>query len=167
CGNSRQSGQATIVLGLLISFFILLICGLFGFNLNRVEVARQQLRSACEAASLAGAATLASQDSVNAGTAQTQAMNVALNTFQNNSVIGVGLSNAVFGYSTNDNPAVDHSSLFIEFLDPHNNNQPVSLGDPNGKIIRVTAALGYLPPFANVLNLGPTVLRSVASAGVP
>jgi hypothetical protein len=160
-------GQAMIVLGLLIAFFVLLIVGLFSFEINRAEVARQQLRSACDAAALAGAATLASQDSIDPVAAHTAALNTALNTFQQNSVAGATLSPAVLTYSNPDNPNANQSSLFIEFLDPRNNNQVVNMGNPNGKIVRATGNFGLEPAFGRLLGLGNVPIHAVSSGGVP
>ncbi len=162
-----ESGQAMIALSLLIGFFVLLIVGLFSFEVNRAEVARQQLRSACEAAALAGAATLASQDSTDTVAAQTQALYTALNSFQKNEVAGTSLATGVITYSNPDYPQANGSSIYIEFLDPHNGNQPVSLGNPAGKVVRVTAAFGLEPAFGRILGLGTTPIRAVSSGGVP
>src|SRR4029078_13465227 len=97
--NRAKSGQAMIVLVLLLAVFVLLAIGLFSFELNRMEAARQQLRSACEAAALAGAATLASSDNTDPAASQTSAMNTALTAFRHNSVIGVSLMTANLTYS--------------------------------------------------------------------
>src|SRR5579885_3077950 len=87
-------GQSMITLGILIGVFVLMMVGLFGFEVNRVELAREQLTAAADAAALAGAATLASSDNLDPATAQTEAMNTALTTFQQNSVLGMALSDA-------------------------------------------------------------------------
>jgi hypothetical protein len=156
-----------IVLGLVIAVLIIFTVGLFSFEVNRLEVARQQLRSACEAAALAAAATLASQDSMDSTAAHTDSINTALTSFHSNSVAGYTLAPAILVSTNNDNPSADMSSLYIEFLDPHNNNQPVNLGDPAGKIVRITAAFGLRPAFGQYLGLPNVVLRATASGGVP
>src|SRR5277367_4643955 len=106
-----QTGQSMIALGMVIAVFILLAAGLFGFEVNRVELGREQLAAACDAAALAGAATLASSDNLDPATAQTEAMNTALTTFQQNTVLGTQLSNAYLAGGGGDTPAADGSSL--------------------------------------------------------
>src|SRR5437870_4009450 len=107
-------GQSTIVLVLVIGFFVLLSAGIFSFELNRMEVARQQLRSATEAAALAAAATLASSDNTDPAAAQTNAMATALNTFQKNSLVGQSLQYAVQTFMNPDNPGPSQSSIYME-----------------------------------------------------
>lgn len=156
-----------MALGMVISFVFLLTVGLFSFEVNRLDMAKQQLRSATDAAALAAAATLASSDNLDPVEAHTQAINTALNTFQQNSVIGLPLTNAYLSGSASENPLAEQSSLFIEFLDPHRNNQAVPLGDPTGKIVRISSAYGITPSFGQLLGLSTLPVRSVGSGGVP
>ena len=160
-------GQATIVMTLVLAFFVLLVVGFFGFEMNRLEAARLQLRSATEAAALAGAATLASQDNTDPTAAQTSASNTAMTAFRLNNVIGNSLANAQPTINNPDNPSGLSSTLYIEFLDPHNNNAVVPLGDPRGKIVRATGNFGYLPAFGNLLPFGNAPLHATAEGGVP
>ncbi len=161
------SGQAMVVLTAIISLLILFVVGLFSYEVNRVEVCRIQLRSATEAAALAAAATLASQDNADPSLAQNQALQTALTTFEANTVAGVSLSNAILSATNADSPAANNSSLFIEFLDPNNNNTPVNIGDPAGKLVRITSAFGLLPSFGTFLGLPTVPLRTTAAGGVP
>ncbi len=165
--NLRSSGQAVVVAATISAFSFLLSIGLFAFELNRVEVARQQLQSACEAAALAGAATLAGSDVNNPLAAHAESVATALHTFQQNSVAGTSLSGADMDYDDNSNPGPGDSSLYIEFLDPHNNNQAVSQGDPKGKIVKCYGALGFQPAFGRFLGIGNVPLTAVSSGGVP
>lgn len=163
----KESGQAMVVLGAIISLLILFVIGIFSYEVNRVEVCRAQLRSATEAAALAAAATLASQDNEDPSAAHNQAIQTALNVFMQNSVAGVGLVNAILASNDQDSPLANNSSLFIEFLDPNNNNAPVSVGNPAGKIVKITSAFGLLPSFGNFLGLNSVPLRTTARGGVP
>lgn len=165
--HRSKKGQAMVVLCAIISLLIIFVVGLFSYEVNRVEVCRAQLRSATEAAALAAAATLASQDNTDPSAAHIQALQTAITTFQQNSVLGVSLNNAVLSYNNEDSPRAENSSLFIEFLDPNNNNSPVNIGDPNGKIVRISSAFGLLPSFGNFLGLGNLPLRTTALGGVP
>lgn len=161
------SGQAMVVLGAIISLLVLFVVGIFSYEVNRVEVCRAQLRSATEAAALAAAATLAGQDNEDPSAAHNEAIQTALTTFTQNSVAGVSLSNAILTGSDQDSPLANNSSLFIEFLDPNNNNQTVSVGNPAGKIVKITSAFGLLPSFGNFLGLNSVPLRTTARGGVP
>lgn len=156
-----------VVLSSLISLLIVLSCGLFAFEVNRVEVCRSQLRSATEAAALAAAATLASQDITDPAAAQRQAQLTALTTFEANSVAGTSLVTASLSATGEDTPATSSSSLFVQFLDPNKQDAPVSIGDPNGKIVAVTGAFGLAPMFGNFLGLPVVPLRTTARGGVP
>jgi hypothetical protein len=163
----NQKGQAVIVIGFVTALLFLLSIGLYAFELNRVEVAREQLQSACEAAALAGAATLAGSDEKDPYTAHSNATATALHEYQQNSVAGTSLGGADMAINATTTPAPGDSNLYIEFLDPHNNNAVVPLGDPNGKIVKVYGALGFQPAFGRYLGLGNVPLKAVASGGVP
>lgn len=163
----KKSGQSMVVLGAIITLLILSAVGLFSYEVNRLEICRSQLRAACEAAALAAAATLASQDNLDPSQGQTEAIQTALDSFQKNSVAGVSLSSAILSGTKTDNPSQEKSSLFIEFLDPNNNNQPVNLGNPAGKIVRVVGAFGLKPSFGNFLGLPIVPLRADSLGGVP
>lgn len=163
----KANGAATIVLTIIIAVFVLLACGLFACELNRAEVAREQLRSVCESASLAGAATLASQDNTDVTAAQTLAINTAIYSFQQNSLVGTSLSSAVQTYTNPDSPSADNSSLYVDLLDPHNNYQPVNLGDSAGKVVRVTGFFGLRPLFGAFLGIPSVPIKATALSGVP
>ncbi|MBY0356969.1 MAG: VWA domain-containing protein [Candidatus Obscuribacterales bacterium] len=165
--RNKQSGQAMLVLAAIITLLIIFAVGLFSYEINRLEICRSQLRSACEAAALAAAATLASQDNLDPTQGHTEAIQTALDSFQRNSVAGVPLASAIIAGNDQDSPGAENSSLFIEFLDPNNNNQPVSLGDPSGKLVRVTGAFGLKPSFGNFLGLPLVPLRTDSIGGVP
>jgi hypothetical protein len=169
-----------IVLTLVIAVSIVFVVGLFAFELNRVEVARGQLRSATEAASLSAVATLASQQSANTMLAHTEAVATALNTYRQNEVIGVefdgsdpddGNPPAAISAPTNpyDPPIPKQASLFIEFLDPNSTppNQVVPMGDDRGKAIRCYGTFHYVPAFSNFVGVGNTFLRAMSTGGVP
>jgi len=164
---NRTRGQAVIVLGLLIAVLILLALGLYNFEVGRVEYARNELRSAAQAACLAGAAALAGSDNTNTTASQQAAINTALQMFQQNSVLGVPLSTAGLATSASQVPGPNNSLLYIEFLDPNNNNAVVPLGSPNGKVIQITGLFGLVPAFASFLGLPEVTLTTMTNGGVP
>lgn len=160
-------GQSMVVMVTIISLLILFPIGLFSYEVNRMEVCREQLHAACESAALAAGVTLASQDSLDPTQAQRQAIQTALTTFRANSVIGVSLDEAILTGNTADSPAPERSSLCVELLDPNEGNRPVAIGDPKGKVVRVTAAFGLKPSFGPFVGVAAAPLRSTNSSGVP
>lgn len=164
--RSRR-GQALVTMGIFTGVFVLLAIGMFTYEINRLTLARDQLRSAADAAALSGAAALASSDFQDAADAHSHAINTAINTFQQNRVLGISLSSAAQAYGPDDHPDANQSSLFIEFLDPHNDYQPVTVGDANGKIVRITAAFGMQPLFGKFFGVNNVPVLTVSSGGVP
>jgi hypothetical protein len=169
-----------IVLTLIIALLIVFVVGLFAFELNRVEVARSQLRSGTEAAALAAVTTLASQQSTNTMQAHTDAIAAAMYSFQQNEVLGTqlngsdpdepGIPKAYQAASNPDNPPIDkEASLYLEFLDPNSNppNQVVPMGDDRGKAIRCYGNFHYQPAFAAFTGVGDTYLHCMSTGGVP
>lgn len=160
-------GVSLITLALVIGVFVALPLGLLVFEIHRAELARQQLRAVCESAALGAAATLAGSDIQNTVAAQTNAMSSALSLFRSNSIIGCPLNNAYLAQSMNTIPPVRSGNLYVQFLDPNNNMQVVNLGDPRGKIVKVTGTFTLLPSFGSYLHIGAVPIVSTASGGVP
>lgn len=166
----KQSGQSLIIMIFVMAFLILGVAGMFTFEITRANLAREQLRSACQAAALAGAATLASSDLSDPKQAQLDAISAAMVVFKKNLVIGKPLTaaaqtTAVDALFSNKTP--NASMVFFEFLDPNQDNKVVSLGDADGKILRVTSSFGLEPSFAAYLGLSTLPIEGIASAGVP
>lgn len=164
---NRRKGQMIVIFGLGISVLFLLVIGLFSFEITRVESARNQLRSSVEAASLAGAAALAGSDIVDTTTTQQHAINTALNMFKQNNVAGCSLATAALASSASQAPGDNNALIYVEFLDPNNNNAVVSLGNANGKVMRITGLFGLKPAFASFLSLPSMTLQATALGGVP
>jgi len=160
-----RRGQSMIALAMLLGCFIVAAIWLFACEVNRIQLAREQLQAAADAAALAAAAGLAKQNKTDPLDAHNEAMNIAMNTFRMNSVLGVSLSAVLMAADAYDCPAAGHASIFVEFLDPLNNNTPVTLGDPAGKIVRVTAAFGAQPAFGQFLAFGSMPVRVNSSRG--
>ncbi|MBX9879997.1 MAG: VWA domain-containing protein [Candidatus Obscuribacterales bacterium] len=159
-------GQSLVVLGAFLALFVVGVLGMFAFDAGRVEIAREQLMGACDAAALSSVCTLAGSDIANASDAHTHAINLAMNSFQQNYVMGKLLSNATQG-AKNANPGPDEAVVNIEILDPHNNYQPVSAGDPRGKVVRVYGSYGVVPVFAKFLGVDKVVVHANSSGGIP
>lgn len=163
----RRKGVTVITLGLILAAFASVPLALLAFELQRAELAREQLRSVCESAALAAATALAGSDLNNPAEAHQNAINSALNFFQNNSVIGYSLRTASLAGAKDERPATESGNLFIQFLDPHHDLRPVPMGDPNGKVVQVFGNLNALPAFGRFLSLGSYIISANSLAGVP
>jgi hypothetical protein len=165
-----QTGQNMVILIFVMAFLILGVVGMFAFEISRANLAREQLRSACQSAALAGAATLASSDVADPTTAQNNAMSAALLIMKKNFVVGCPLTGtsqtmSVSGLSANNTPGT--CLVYFELLDPNNKDAVVKVGDPNGKVMRVSSSFGLKPAFASYLGLSTLPIEGIASAGVP
>ncbi|MBA3857195.1 MAG: hypothetical protein C0507_09840 [Cyanobacteria bacterium PR.3.49] len=163
----KPGGISIILLAVILAAFAAVPLGLLGFEIQRVQLAREQLRSVCEAASLAAATELAGSDLSNALEAHQNAIDAALAFYQQNSVIGYALNTSYLAGSKLETPSITKGNLYVEFLDPHSNLQPVSIGDPRGKIVRVYANINALPAFGKFLPIGNFIISANAAAGVP
>ena len=168
--SRSMHGQSLIIMVFVMAFLILGVIGMFSFEVSRANLAREQLRSACQAAALAGAASLAGSDSSDTTQAHADAVSAALMVFKKNKVIGFGLSGAQQTGNVDDlqtTSATGESKVFFEFLDPHSNNQVVNIGDATGKLLRVSAGFGLEPSFSKYLGISNVPIIGKATAGVP
>jgi Flp pilus assembly protein TadG len=163
----KQKGQIFAPLGAIIGALIIGTLGIFAFEMGRVVIARDQLRAATDAAALAGATTLASSDLTSPLDAHNKAMEAADEIFRENLVMGSSLSNARQGSNT---PAAGETTLTYTWLDPNNNNQPVSASSANGRVLEVKATYGYQPMFLKIILGSATVsvpISALSQGGVP
>lgn len=163
-------GITIILLCLVLGMITLPMCGLFAFECVRAISAREQLRSACESAALAGAAALASSDRTNPADSHNDAIRAAQAAFRANSINGVLLASAIAAGSETYNPPADRSGIFIQFLDPNSTppNQPVNVGNTNGRIVRIVGMWGHTPVFGRFLGVsGPFTMRAEGFGRVP
>ncbi|MBK9143047.1 MAG: VWA domain-containing protein [Candidatus Melainabacteria bacterium] len=166
----NQKGAMIILICFLIGMIALPMIGMFTFEIVRATAIREQLRSACQSAALAGAATLASSDNTDPLTTHNAVIAAAREAFRANTISEFVLTAADQVAVANHNPDSDKASIFIELLDPNSNpaNQPVSLGDTNGRIVHVVGAFGLKPVFGDFLGItGPFTLRADGHGRVP
>lgn len=161
--NNR--GQAVAVSTFVIAIMLIAAAGLFGFELTRSTLAREQLKIACQAAAMAGAASMAGSDEADTKTMQMNAQSNAMQIFKRNFCLGMSLQNAQQGAGPSTPKAYD-CYVNMQYVDPDTNN-PVSLGDPKGKVLRIAATYGLKPAFDQFLHLPTLPLVVTASAGVP
>lgn len=165
--HRQKPGTALIVLAVVLAAFALIPLGILAFELQRVELAREQLRSVCESSALAAATALAGSDLQDPTEAHLSSMDAALHFFQGNSVIGYSLNSANMAASKTEKPASQTGNVYVEFLDPHDNLRQVSIGDPRGKVVRVSANLNARPASGTFLPLSDFVVSASALSGVP
>lgn len=171
--NRRPQGAAIVVLMFVLAFFVIGVLGVFAFDVTTNNSCRDQLRTACEAAALAGAAALASSNSTDPSTSHTNACQAAEWTFVSNSVLGNLLSNETLltsqtssaSAALGSNPGVNAVVFYVEFL--NSNGTVAQWSDPSGQIIHVIAVYGEMPPFAQYVGLGKVNVSSQARAQVP
>jgi Mg-chelatase subunit ChlD len=167
--HRNSLGGATLLLVPVAAVFAVLVIGVFGFELARASLAREQLRAACDAAALTAAATIA-----NAGELVTpekveathrQALSQALEVFRRNSIAGMTLSPAAMVPNIlAAHPKAGAVNLDIDFLD-FKGRLVTDLKDPAGRRARVAAKAGLEPAFGKLLSLGPSEIFAFSQAG--
>lgn len=162
-GNIRgASGQAVALPMIIIALTIILVIGMFSFEVGRIAIARDQLQSATEAAALAGAAAMAGSANTDIAVAQQEAKDAAKRVFRDNEIFG-GL--LLFSQETQSAPIFPGSaSLVFQFLDPNNNNAPVPEGDPRGKAFEVRSDYALASLAGQVIGLKNSVTRIQAKS---
>jgi hypothetical protein len=163
--NRCQKGQSILGLGMVIGVFVVVVLGILAFEIGRVELAREQLQSVCDASALAGAATLAGSSNLDPALNQTKASNLTMGIFRKNSVLGKSLNGAI--QVPNLAAGGDAPQVKIEFLDPNNDDAVVPFGDPKGKTMRVSSILALAPAFGQFLGIGGVPIKAIALGGVP
>ena len=122
----------------IIATTIILVLGLFSFEVGRMAIARDQLQSTTESVALAGAAALAGSTDADITLSQQKAVEAAKQVFRANDIFGNSLSGALEASGV---PSENQAFLSFRFLDP-SNNEPVQAGDPRGKALEVTSVYG-------------------------
>ncbi len=166
----NSQGQSLVIMIFIMAFLILGVVGMFAFEVSRANLAREELRAACQAAALAGAASLAGSDISDTSNAHEEAVKAAMVVFKKNRVIGFGLNGATETKAVGDlqtTSATGESKVYFEFLDPNNNNKVVNVGDATGKLLRVSAGFGLQPSFGQYLGISNLPILGIATAGVP
>jgi len=165
-----KRGASTIVLVLVVAFFVILPLALFGFEIGRVNLVRTELQNVTDAAALAGTAALASSpEGMTYTQVQQLAMEVANQTFQQNSILETGFttSNVVCNANngvTGTNPPLHSAILNITLLDQNGN--PQATGSQTATTIRVQSYFTARTIFASsILPIMPQATVSAFSDG--
>jgi hypothetical protein len=162
--RANQRGQVAGLIGILA--LLVLAVGLFSFEVGRANLATQQLQNSTDAATLACAATLASEDNTNPTAAHNDAVQTALKLFEQNLVMSQTLASTTIVGTYPNTPPVGQATLCFEFIDPITHN----IVGPNvatGKVVRVHSDFGILPAFGNFLGLGMFAVHAVSNSSVP
>lgn len=168
-GGRSCRGAATLILVPITAVFVVLALGIYGFELARASLAREQLRACCDAAALTAAATLdragelKTPEQVEA--VHKQAISQALEVFRRNYVAGTPLADAdLVPQIIPAQPKAGKVNLDIDWLDFK--GRPVAdLKDPMGKRALVRAKAGLNPGFGSIFGLGPVEIAAAAQAG--
>ncbi len=169
-GRRSARGVSTIALVLVIAFFVVLPLALIGFEIGRITLAQTELKNVTDAAALAGTAALASSPH-NMTYAQIQdlAMQVANQTFKQNSILETNFNNSNVTCNANNgvvdtHPALYHAILNIQLLDQSGN--PQTTGSPSATTIRVSSYYTAKTIFASaILPIMPEATVSAFSDG--
>ncbi len=170
--RTSRSPRGIMILFLCLFMGLIALCmiSLLSFEVIHACSVRDQLRSACESAALAGAARLASSDQQDPVQTHNDTINAALEAFRANAINGNALTNATQTTVEDYNPAGNAGGIMVQLLNPNSvpPNQPVTIGDPNGRIVRVLGSFGLKPVFGVFCHLpGPYTIRGVGFGQVP
>ena len=162
-----QKGQALIAIVGLFTFCVFPLIAVFCFELSRVTLAKQQLQNACEAAALAAVATLASSDNSSPTTTHNDCMQVALNIFKQNYVLGTELTTSTIVESERAlTCGVGEAKLYFEFVNPITKAvEPIT--SPSAKVVRIVAVFGDKLAFGQYIGISQWNIRANADGGVP
>lgn len=158
-------GQAISMAAIVVAVFFIGMLGCVGFELGRVMIARDQLRTATEAAALAATAALTTEDTGDGNRLHDLATQEALQIFKVNDVMSGALTNAI--ESNAPNPGSRECFISFKFLDPSNNNAEVPRGDKRGRRIQIAANYGLPSMFGSIVGISaaPFPLNAVATGG--
>ncbi len=188
-GQRRDSGAGIIVICFILGFWIMLALGIFAYEANRVNIAHDELRSACEAAALAGAAALASSNETTTSNTHDLAQAAAEQAFVTNTILGSLLSSTTATDSGSgkratstaaatyaSNPGPNAAVMYLEFLQV-DNATVAAWNSPSGRIVHVVGSFGEVPSFGQFIHMvkdnspglgnGKVVVYAEAKARVP
>jgi len=167
--HARQSrlarGQAISMAAIVVAVFFIGMLGCVGFELGRVMIARDQLRTATEAAALAATAALTTENTSDGNRLHDLATQEAMQILKVNDVMSGPLTNAI--ESSAPNPGSRECFITFKFLDPSNNNAEVPRGDKRGRRIQIAANYGLPSMFGSIVGISaaPFPLNAVATGG--
>jgi von Willebrand factor type A domain len=162
-----NSGQAVTVLNLIIGLFVVGAIGLVSFEVSRLILAREQLRTIVQLAALTAETAAASTGQPGIPANQTSANAAALSLIQKNAILGQLLTTSSISQVPSPmNPWPDQALFYFDYVDPL--TQQAATSSSLGTLAHVTAVYNYSPLFCRFLSLSQHYLITMGSgAGVP
>ncbi|PWU01109.1 MAG: hypothetical protein C5B53_03265, partial [Candidatus Melainabacteria bacterium] len=150
------------MLNLLMSVFVLLLLGVFAWELSLYLLAKDQLKTCVEVAALTCETTLCSSGDVNN---KPIAIATAYNLFCRNTILGNSLAGTPppVTLPSDLNPGPGEASICFRFLDPVTRSDLNVIG-PAGAIIEADGAYCYQPIFGRFLGLSNVTFTVLVSA---
>lgn len=157
-----KNGFTTILLVFACAVFILAPLGLFTFELARVNLAREQLRAATDAAALAAAAALASSGSEEQRMSD-RAKSIGLAVFKRNTIAGHSLEPSILvNDADRENPNAGQVKISFHVL-----RSDGTAAQGGSLRVQARAVIGYLPAFGGFINVTSYPVRASSIAGLP
>jgi len=176
----RISGQLATLLNLVIAICLVIVIGLFAFEMSRYFLARDELKTNVEVAALSCQTNLVSLGDPTDPTNQSNSKQAGLTLFQQNSILGQPMSSAILvDTPANLSPAPNQAQIAFQFLDPLTKLPLNASGagvingvtnpDTAGTLIQATGAYAYTPAFGQFIGLGNAqfTFQVAALSGVP
>lgn len=162
-----ERGAAILTMAAVIGLIIFPLICIFSFELARMQLAKQQLQNATDAAALTATAQLASSNVTDPTTAHQNAEQAALQVFQCNLVLAQALTNTTIVNGTSDlSCSPGEAKLVFQFIDPIT-KLTVPISDPNGKIVNVVSGYGAYLAFGKYLGIPSFEITAIAKGQVP
>lgn len=151
--SKMRSGKGSIVvLVLSLAIMVILPIGLYGFEIARLFLAQAQLRSACDAAALAGALIMSKESAGTEAEKKAKAKEAALAFFRRNLVVSGSLADAMISSNVrNDSPTQGKSTFDLDF-------------ESDGRV-RALASFGLASAFGGMLGINSNTIRANSLAG--
>src|SRR5579883_2904603 len=137
--KTREIGQIATALNLFIGLMIVGVLAIFAYELSRILLVREQLKTCVDIAALSGEGTLLSSTQPFT-TAQSEAQQTALTMFGRNTILGSSMNSVTQVASpTALAPPAGQAQLYFEWIDPVSG----TVGGPTSNVLRVTGAYSY------------------------
>ncbi|MBS2004862.1 MAG: VWA domain-containing protein [Cyanobacteria bacterium SZAS LIN-5] len=162
-----NKGQGVLALVSIVGFFVMPLLAVFTFEVARLYLAKQELQNACDAASLAAVATLASSDNTNTTLAHQNSIKAALKIMQSNFVLGSKLTSTKLAGNRDDKAVnIGESKVYFEFRNPIT-NAVEDISSANAKVVRVYGSLVTTLAFGKFVGINSMSVNAIATGAVP
>lgn len=149
--TTRSNKGSFSLLTAVIAGFLLLPATLFTFEICRITLAQKELNAATDAAALSAAIAISKNSDKDTADLAKLGHNQGLMYLRRNSVYGRSFADTSFGSAQNTNLPLHQGSFNLDY-------------DPINSIVTARSEFGMDLAFGNLLNLGPTTIRSVSKS---